>query len=61
MRNCGLDAEYIAIKDYELAIAQSKKEKRIIVTRDSQLAQRYYTQVPIFLLKEGSSSERMFE
>jgi uncharacterized protein with PIN domain len=25
MRNCGIDAEFIAIKDYELAIGQAKK------------------------------------
>lgn len=25
MRNCGIDAEYISVKDYELAISQAKK------------------------------------
>jgi uncharacterized protein with PIN domain len=51
MRNCGIDTDFISIKDYDLAVSQSLKEKRILVTRDSKLISKRHINVPIYLLK----------
>jgi uncharacterized protein with PIN domain len=49
------------VKDHDLLLTQAKKEKRIIVTRDGKLAQRKGLTSPIYLLKERSDTEIMFE
>ena len=61
MRNCGLDAEFISVKDYDLATSQSKKEKRILITRDSKLTLKKYSNYAIYFLKERGDSDIMFK
>jgi uncharacterized protein with PIN domain len=61
MRNCGLDTEFISVKDYDLVTSQSKKEKRILITRDSKLIQKKYSNFAIYLLKERGDSDIMFK
>ena len=61
MRNCGIDTEFISIKDYDLAVSQTLKEKRILVTRDSKLISKRHINVPIYLLKERSDTDLMFK
>jgi uncharacterized protein with PIN domain len=51
MRNCGLDADYIAVRDYNLATTLAEKEGRIILTRDSKFFQRKDHQIPIYLIQ----------
>ena len=61
MRNCGLDAEFIAIRDHDLAVSQAKKEKRIFISRDTKLVNKRFAHVPIYLLREKSDSDMMFK
>lgn len=50
MRNCGIDAEYIAVRDYELASEIAEKDQRIILTRDIKFFQRKDNRIPIYLI-----------
>lgn len=61
MRNCGINAEYIAVKDHALAIDIASKERRIILTRDTLLFNRKDSPVPVYLLREKGDSDLMFE
>jgi len=61
MRNCGIDAEFISIKDYDLAVSQAIKEKRILITRDSKIISKRHINIPIYLLKERSDTDLMFK
>ena len=44
-----------------MTIGQSKKEKRIIVTRDGKMAQLKHHLAPVYLLKERSDTFLMFK
>lgn len=40
MRNCGMDAEFLSVKNYQLALEIALKQERTIVTRDNRLFSR---------------------
>lgn len=61
MRNCGIDTEFISIKDHNLAFSQCKQEKRIFVTRDTKVLNKKLNNFPVYLLKERSDSDIMFK
>lgn len=61
MRNCGIDAEFISIRDHDLAVSQCKKQKRIFVTRDTKTTNKKFMNIPVYLLKEKADSDIMFK
>lgn len=55
LRNLGLDAEYLSVKDHTLVVSMAEKEGRIILTKDKNLQVRRNTRVPIYLIEAGDS------
>lgn len=60
MRNIGLDAEYLSVKNHDELTQLAKDEKRIIVTRDAKYIARN-TGVPTFFLQKQKTAEQLKE
>lgn len=55
LRNLGLDAEYLEVKDHTLALSVAQKEERIILTKDKHLRSKKNARVPIFYIESNDS------
>lgn len=57
LRNLGLDAEYLSVKDHTLVVSMAAKEGRIILTKDKNLQAKRNTRVPIYFIESQDSEE----
>ena len=57
LRNLGLDAEYLSVKDHTLVVSMAAKEDRIILTKDKNLQARRNTRVPIYFIDAQESED----
>ena len=55
LRNLGLDAEYLSVKDHTLVVSMAAKEGRIILTKDKYLQAKRNTRVPIYFISAPES------
>lgn len=51
LRNLGLDAEYLSVRDFGVAISIASNENRIIITKDKQLKYKKNIRVPVYLVQ----------
>ena len=55
LRNLGLDAEYLAVRDFSVAISIAANEQRIIITKDKHLKYKKNVRVPVYLIQSHES------
>lgn len=61
LRNLGLDAEYVAVSNFEHMQQIATKEGRIIITRDRKLLAKKSPKMPIYCIVEKGDSDLMLE
>lgn len=61
LRNLGIDAEYVAVSNYQLMQETAKNQERIILTRDRKLLNKKTPSMPIYCIAEKGDSDLMLE